>query len=112
MGHQILRNLITYGFTGAVYPVNPKASAIGSVRAWPTVASIPEAVDLAVVVVPQPHVLDVVTEACAAGVRSLIVISAGYREMGEAGAAHEKALAAFVRERGVRLVGPNCMGVV
>jgi acetyltransferase len=112
MGHQILRNLITYGFTGAVYPVNPLATAIGSVRAWPSIASIPDPIDLAVVVVPQPQVMNVVAEACAAGVKGLIVISAGYREMGEAGAAHERALAAFVREKGVRMVGPNCMGIV
>jgi acetyltransferase len=112
MGHQILSNLITYGFTGAVYPVNPRASAICSVRAWPRVDAIPDRVDLAIVVVPQAQVMDVVAESCAAGVKGLIVISAGYREMGEAGAERERALADFVRQQGVRMVGPNCMGIV
>jgi acetyl coenzyme A synthetase (ADP forming)-like protein len=112
MGHQILRNLLAYGFTGAVYPVNPNARALCGVRAYATIADVPERVDMAVIVVPHAHVLDVATECCDAGVRSLVVISAGFREVGGEGPARERALTDLVRARGVRMVGPNCMGIV
>ncbi len=112
MGHQILHNLLAYGFTGAAYPVNPNAHSICGVRAYPNVAAIPELVDLGVVVVPHPQVLDVVEQSCDAGVKSLVVISAGFREVGDVGAGRERALTDLVRSRGVRMVGPNCMGVL
>lgn len=112
MGHQIFHNLLHYGFAGTAYPVNPKARAVCGVRSYPSVAEIPEPVDLGVVVVPQPQVIDVVTQCCDAGVKSLVVISAGFKEVGEQGAAREKVLTDLVRSRGVRMVGPNCMGVV
>lgn len=112
MGHQILSNLVQHGFTGAVYPVNPKARAVGAVRAWPDVQSIPEAVDLAVVVVPREQVLDVAEQCGQAGVRGLVVISAGFREVGPAGAAIEAKLLGIVRRHGMRMVGPNCMGII
>ncbi|MFI5309786.1 MAG: acetate--CoA ligase family protein [Gemmatimonadales bacterium] len=112
MGHQILHNLLTFGFTGAVFPVNPGARAICGVRAYPTVAATPERADVAVIVVPHAHVLDVATQCCDAGIPSLVVISAGFREMGPEGAERERALAALVRSHGVRMVGPNCMGVI
>lgn len=112
MGHQILSNLVQHGFTGAVYPVNPHARAVGAVRAWPDVQSIPEAVDLAVVVVPRERVLDVAEQCGEAGVRALVVISAGFREVGPAGAASEAKLLAIVRRHGMRMVGPNCMGII
>ena len=112
MGHQILYNLVTYGFTGAAYPVNPNAHSIAGVRAYPTVASIPEAVDLGVVVVPQSHVYEVAEQCCDAGVKSLVVISAGFKEVGEQGAERERKLTELLRARGIRMVGPNCMGVV
>jgi len=112
MGHQILHNLLAYGFTGAAYPVNPTAHSIAGVRAYPTVADIPEPIDLGVIVVPHPHVQEVVIQCCEAGVKSLCVISAGFREVGGAGAARERALTDYVRAHGIRMVGPNCMGVV
>lgn len=112
MGHQILHNLLTYGFTGAVYPVNPTAHSICGVHAYPSVADIREHVDLGVIVVPHAHVQDVALQCCDAGVGSLVVISAGFREVNEEGAARERLLNDLVRARGVRMVGPNCMGVV
>ena len=112
IGHQILQNILAYGFSGAVYPVNPKARSICAVHAHPTVASIPEPVDLAVVVVPKERVLDVAEECGEAGVKGLVVISAGFREMGGEGAVHEEQLAALARRHGMRLVGPNCMGII
>jgi acetate---CoA ligase (ADP-forming) len=112
IGHQILANLIRHGFTGSVFPVNPKARAVSSVRAAPTVAAIGEPVDLAVIVVPRDYVPDVVEECGAAGVRGLVVISAGFREVGGDGVAREEALMEIVRRHGMRMVGPNCMGVI
>ena len=112
MGHQILYNLLTYGYTGAAYPVNPNAHAIAGVRAYPTVADIGEPVDLGVIVVPHTHVLEVATQCCDAGMKSLVVISAGFKEVSEAGAARERELTDLIRMRGIRMVGPNCMGVV
>lgn len=112
MGHQILHNLINYGFTGPVYPVNPNGRSICSVRAYPNIADCPEPPDLAVIVVPKDQVLDVAEECGREGVQGLIVISAGFRESDIEGAAREQRLVDIVREHGMRMVGPNCMGVV
>jgi acetate---CoA ligase (ADP-forming) len=112
IGYQILDNLLRHGFSGAVYPVNPVAPAVHSVRAYRSVAEIPEPVDLAVIVVPKQHVLGVAEECGASGVRALVVISAGFREIGGEGAAREQELLRIVRHHGMRLVGPNCMGIL
>ena len=112
MGHQILTNLVQQGFTGAVYPVNPKARSVGAVRAHPDIASVPETVDLAVIVVPKEQVIEVAEQCGDAGVRGLAVISAGFREVGPAGAHRERDLLDVVRRHGMRMIGPNCMGVI
>ncbi|HEU0054675.1 MAG TPA: acetate--CoA ligase family protein [Longimicrobium sp.] len=112
IGYQILDNLLRHGYEGAVYPVNPKAESVHSIRAYPSLDAIPDAVDLAVVVVPKQFVIDV-AEACGRkGVKGLVVISAGFKEVGGAGVEREKALLEVVRRHGMRLVGPNCMGVL
>ncbi|MEO8200634.1 MAG: acetate--CoA ligase family protein, partial [Gemmatimonadota bacterium] len=112
IGHQIVANLIRYGFTGAVYPVNPKASSIHSVKSYPTVTAIPDPVDMAVISVPKQFVLQVAEECGQRGVKGLVVISAGFREVGVEGAAREQDLVKVVRQYGMRMVGPNCMGVL
>jgi acetate---CoA ligase (ADP-forming) len=112
IGYQILDNLLRHGFTGAVYPVNPSAVAVHGIRAYPSVGAIPDPVDLAVVVVPKQHVVRVAEECGAHGVRGLVVISAGFREVGGDGVAREQELMEIVRRYGMRLVGPNCMGVL
>ena len=112
IGHEILANIVKYGFTGAAYPVNPKAASIHSIKAYPSVGDIPDAVDLAVIVVPKEHVLAVAESCGKKGVRGLVVISAGFKEVGEAGAAAERQLVDIVRRSGMRMVGPNCMGVL
>ncbi|MEX1050747.1 MAG: acetate--CoA ligase family protein, partial [Gemmatimonadales bacterium] len=109
---QILDNLLKYGFQGPVYPVNPKADAIHSIAAYPTVQAIGRPVDLAVITVPKEHVLSVAKDCVAAGVKGLVVISAGFREVGGDGVERERALLAVVRDAGLRMVGPNCMGVL
>ncbi len=112
IGHEILANIVKYGFTGAVYPVNPKAPSIHSIKAYPSVGDIPDPVDLAIIVVPREHVLPVAESCGKKGVRGLVVISAGFREVGEAGAAAERQLVEIVRRYEMRMVGPNCMGVL
>jgi len=112
LGHQILANLVNYGFTGTVYPVNPSASAIHSMKAWPSVSAIPDPVDMAVICVPKPHVATVAEECGRKGVRGLVVISAGFREVGGEGVERERQLVEICNRHGMRLVGPNCMGVL
>jgi acetyl coenzyme A synthetase (ADP forming)-like protein len=112
MGHQILHNLISYGFTGAVYPVNPKAASVCAVHAYARVSDVPQPLDVAMIVVPREQALEVAEECGAAGVKGLIVISAGFREVGSEGAAREHQLMEIVRRYGMRMVGPNCMGIV
>ena len=112
IGAEIFHNLLAHGFAGPVYPVNPKAQAVQSVKAYPTITEVPGSVDLAVLVVPAPHVLAVL-EACGQkGVKAAIVISAGFKEVGEEGAARERALRDCAQRHGMRLVGPNCLGVL
>ncbi|HEV2671078.1 MAG TPA: acetate--CoA ligase family protein, partial [Gemmatimonadales bacterium] len=98
--------------TGAVYPVNPHATSIQSVRAYPDVGALPESIDLAVIVVPKELVLDVARTCGQAGVRGLVVISAGFREIGGVGIDRERQLMDIVRQYKMRMVGPNCMGVL
>ncbi|HZO18592.1 MAG TPA: acetate--CoA ligase family protein [Gemmatimonadaceae bacterium] len=112
IGHQIVANLVAHGFTGAVHPVNPKAASIHSIRAYPSVRAIGEPVDLAIIAVPKERVLEVSRECVEAGVKGLVVISAGFREVGGEGVERENALRDLVRRHGVRMVGPNCMGVL
>jgi acetyltransferase len=112
IGHQILRNVIAHGFTGAVYPVNPHAPSVHAVRAYASVKDVPDPLDLAVIVVPKEHVLGVAEECGAAGVKGLVVISVGFREVGPSGAAEELRLMEIVRRYGMRMVGPNCMGII
>jgi len=112
IGNQVLTNLVERGFQGPVYPVNPSAPAIHSIRAYPTVEALPEPVDLAVVVVPKEGVVEVAESCGQAGVRGLVVISAGFREIGGEGARREAALMEVVRRHGMRMVGPNCLGVL
>ena len=112
IGHQVLDNLLRCGFQGSVHPVNPHAAVVHSLRAYPSVAAIGEPVDLAVVVVPKEQVVGAAEECGRAGVKGLVVISAGFAEVGGEGVARERALVEVVRRHGMRMVGPNCMGVL
>ena len=112
IGHQLVANLVDRGFTGAVYPVNPKAGSVHALPAWPSVSAVPAALDVAVVCVPKERVLDVAEECGAKGVKGLVVISAGFREVGGEGVERERQLMEIVRRHGMRMVGPNCMGMI
>ena len=109
---EVFHNLIATGFGGAVYPVNPGAAVVQSAPAFASVLDIPVEVDLAVIVVPGKAVLDVVRECGAKGVQSLVVISSGFAETGAGGARMQAKLLDEVRRHGMRLVGPNCMGIM
>ena len=112
IGYQILDNLLRHGFQGAVYPIHPTASSVHSIRAYRSVADVPEAVDLAVLVVPARHVTQVARECAESGVRGLVIISAGFKEIGGEGVRLEAELVKQLEGTGVRVVGPNCMGVM
>lgn len=112
IGRQILHNLVSCEFQGKVFPVNPHAEVINSIKAYPSVLKIPDPVDLAIIVVPRQLVPAVAEECGRKGVGGLIVISAGFKEAGRAGAELERQTLAIVKKYGMRMVGPNCFGVV
>jgi acyl-CoA synthetase (NDP forming) len=112
IGAAIFRNLLKQGFEGPVYPVNPQASVVQSVLAWPTVNDIPGDVDLAVIAVPSKQVLAAVEDCGRKGVRGIVVITAGFKETGAEGAERERAVRDCARRYHMRMVGPNCLGVL
>ncbi|HUG88249.1 MAG TPA: GNAT family N-acetyltransferase [Actinomycetota bacterium] len=112
IGGEVFHNLLVTGFQGPVYPVNPKTPVVQSVAAYPSIRDVPETVDLGVIVVPASAVLEVAKECAEGGVRSLVVISSGFAEVGEEGAERQSELLAICRDAGMRLIGPNCMGIV
>jgi acetyl coenzyme A synthetase (ADP forming)-like protein len=112
IGFALLHNLIANEFNGSIFPVNPKATSIHSLKCWPSIGAIPDLIDLAVVMVPRAKVQGVVEECVAKGVHGLVVITAGFSETGPEGAERERLLREAVRAAGVRMIGPNCMGVI
>lgn len=112
IGRQILNNLFAYEFYGKIFPVNPHHEYIHSTKAYASVEDIPDQVDLAIVVVPAAGVLEAVEQCGRKGVKGLVIISAGFKETGPEGAKREDAMMETVRRYGMRLIGPNCMGVL
>jgi acetyl coenzyme A synthetase (ADP forming)-like protein len=112
IGGEVFHNLMDGGFNGPVYPVNPSADVIQSVRAYKSILDIPGPVDLAVIVVPAKLTLQAARECAEKGVHGMVVITAGFGETGPAGKELQKELLAIAREAGIRVVGPNCMGVI
>ncbi|MEU5862812.1 MULTISPECIES: bifunctional acetate--CoA ligase family protein/GNAT family N-acetyltransferase [unclassified Nonomuraea] len=111
VGQTVLRNLLAADFTGPVYPVHRQVRAVAGVRAYPSVTAIDGEVDLAVVAVPAEGVLDVVKECAEKGVHGLVVVSSGFGETGASGRARQDELARIARSYGLRVVGPNCLGI-
>ncbi len=112
IGGRLFRNILDSGFRGQVYPVNNSATVVQSVAAYRSVLDCPGPVDLAIVVVPATAVVQVAKECASKGVRSLVVISAGFSESGEEGARLQRELMEVCAQSGMRVVGPNCMGIV
>ena len=112
VGHAVFRNMIMGGYKGIVYPVNPKADSILGVRCYPSVLEIPDEVEMAVLIVPAAAAVQSFRECIDKGVKGAMVISAGFKEIGGEGALLEKELGRLSREKGIPLVGPNCLGVI
>ncbi|MFN8035597.1 MAG: GNAT family N-acetyltransferase [Acidimicrobiia bacterium] len=112
IGHELFRNLLAGEFAGSLFPIHPTAESVAGVRAYRRITDVPDDVDLAVVVVPAGSVDEVVQDCAAKNVRGLVVISAGFAELGGAHADEEHRLVETARRHGMRLVGPNCMGVI
>ncbi len=112
VGHSILSNLRSNGYAGALYPVNPNAKRILGLKTRPDMLSIQEAVDLAVIAVPARFVLDSVRQCARKGVRAAIIITAGFKETGEAGYMLEREIIETAAAGGVRILGPNCLGLI
>ncbi len=112
IGRVIFEKLLESDFNGPVFPVHPTATYVHSVKAYPSIKAVPDPVDLAVIAVKRDLVLNVVKECAEAGVKGLIVITAGFREVGEEGRKLENEILEVVRAHNMRMVGPNCMGVI
>jgi acetyltransferase len=112
VGRDVLWNLISSPFGGTVFPVNPNRASVLGVKAYPSLDAIPDAIDLAVIVTPATSAPGLVAECAAKGVRGVIIISAGFREVGPAGAELEAQVLAEASRAGIRVVGPNCLGVM
>ncbi|MBD2250709.1 bifunctional acetate--CoA ligase family protein/GNAT family N-acetyltransferase [Nostoc parmelioides] len=112
VGRTILWNLISNPFGGTVFPVNPKRHSVLGIKAYPSIAAIPETVDLAIIATPAPTVPGIISECVDAGVQGVIIISAGFKEAGAEGIALEQQILAEARRGNIRIIGPNCLGVM
>ncbi len=112
IGQTLVRNLVLGDYQGRVYVVNPAATSVAGLPAYATVGDIPDTVDIAVVAVPAEAVPDVVLDCAAKGVHGLVVVSSGYAEIGEEGRQRQRRLVGLARSYGLRLIGPNCLGII
>ena len=112
LGYNVFHNLTSHGYKGKLYPVNPKRQDIHGYKCYPSINDIPDHVDMAVIIVPAPAVPAAVKECCAKGIKNLIVESSGFSETGDEGKAAQNKILSLIRENGVRLIGPNCSGIL
>ncbi|MGM0540483.1 MAG: acetate--CoA ligase family protein [Thermodesulfobacteriota bacterium] len=112
VGHDIFKNILRGEYTGVLYPVNPGAKSVLSVKAYSSVLEIPGQVDMAMIILPPKFALEAVGQAIEKGVKGLVIVSAGFREVGGEGREIEDRIVDMCREAGVRLIGPNCLGVI
>jgi len=112
LGHSILRNILNLGYKGRLFPVNPSASDIEGLRTYPSVAAIPEAVELAVIAVPAHLVLDIMRDCQRKAVKGVVVIASGFAEAGPEGVERQRELVRLAAEAGIRVIGPNTTGIL
>jgi len=112
VGRTILRNLISSPFGGTVFPVNPKRASVMGIKAYPSIAEVPAQVDLAVIVTPSSSVPGIIAECSSAAVKASVIISAGFKELGAPGIELERQVLVEARKTGMRIIGPNCLGVM
>jgi acetyltransferase len=112
VGHDIFANILSGHYQGTLYPVNPKAKSILSVKAYPSITEIPDKVDLGIIILTPQASLAAIEEGIKKGIKGFVIVSAGFREVGGEGLEIENRILAMCKEAGVRLVGPNCLGVI
>ncbi len=112
IGNVIIKNLVHYNYTGKIYPINPKEPEIRGIKAYPTIFDVPDDIDLAHVIIPSRFVPQIIEDCGKKGIKSVIINSAGFSEMGEEGIALQAAFLAKAKEYGVRIFGPNCQGII
>ncbi|MCL6478049.1 MAG: acetate--CoA ligase family protein [Peptococcaceae bacterium] len=112
IGHAIVKNILASGYGGEIYPINPRESGIEGLKCYPEVGAVGKKVDLAVIAVPAKAVLKVAEQCGRAGVKNMVVISAGFKEVGKEGLALEKELVRICGSYGIRMLGPNCVGMM
>lgn len=112
VGHDIFANILSGGFTGTLYPVNPKAKSVLSVKCYISIKVIPDPIDLAMIILPPKAAMGTVKQCIAKGVKGIVIVSAGFKEVGGEGAEVENKIKKLCADAGVRLVGPNCLGVI
>ena len=112
VGHDLLKNLVNHGYKGTIYPINPKVDNLLGIKAYASLNEVPDKIDLAVIVVPAAHVEKVVDECIIKGIDSIIVISAGFKESGIEGTARERELYNKIKQHSIRMLGPNCLGLI
>ncbi len=112
LGYAVLNNIIISGFAGKIYPINPKADEILDLKAYPSVLDVPDPIDLAVIVIPARFVLAALEECGQKKIPSVVVISAGFREAGREGLEQEMELIKIAQKHNIRLIGPNCLGII
>lgn len=112
VGNDILKNIITHGFGGRVYPVNPKATTLYNLPCFSSIKDVPEKVDLAIVVIPAQYVIQAVEDCGSLGIQNITIISAGFKEVGGEGKEREDALRALATKYNLTLLGPNCLGYI
>ena len=112
VGHDIFANILSGGYTGTLYPVNPKAKSVSSVKCYTSIKNIPDPIDLGMIILPPKAALQAVEDCIAKGVKGIVIVSAGFKEVGGEGARIEKEIKTLCANANVRLVGPNCLGVI
>ena len=112
VGHDIFVNILNGKYTGTLYPVNPKARSVACVKAYPTLTDIPDDIDLAMIILPPHLALKSTQDAIDKGVKGIVIVSAGFREVGGEGLEIENKIVALCKDAGVRMIGPNCLGVI
>lgn len=112
IGNVIIKNLLHYGYTGKIYPINLKEPTIRGLKAYPTIFDVPGTIDLAHVIIPSPFVPQIIEDCGVKGIKSVIINSAGFSEMGEEGLRLQDAFLANAKKHGIRIFGPNCQGII
>ncbi|GAB4569150.1 MAG: acetate--CoA ligase [Anaerolineae bacterium] len=112
LGYAVLQNVIQYGFRGQIYPINPRGGEILGLRAYPSVLDVPDPIDLAIIVIPAQFVAEALEQCGQKGIKGAVIISAGFREVGREGLERERELVRIAEKYGMRLIGPNCLGII